>query len=144
MTDKQTLLVATRDQLSGRIASLYNSINSFQATINMTPSVGSVYKGQINDFPNVRAVILFRKPADIRIQAQLPVVGSQFMDMVSNADEFRVFLDTKNLFLHGMNSAPATSKNKLEESASRRLSFFPVDPARRTRSGDAGSDGYDR
>ena len=110
----QALLVATRDQLSERIASLYNPINSFQATITMTPSVGSVYKGQINEIADVRAIILFRKPSDIRIQAQAPVVHTQVMDMVSNGVEFQVLLNTKNLFIHGLNSAPATSKNKLE------------------------------
>src|SRR5271165_4329108 len=110
----QTLLVATRDQLSERIASLYNSINSFQATITMTPSVGSVYKGQINEIADVKAIILFRKPSDIRIQAQAPVVRTQVLDMVSNGTEFGVFLNSKNLFIHGLNSAPATSKNKIE------------------------------
>jgi len=108
------LLEATRDQLSERIASLYNPINSFQASITMTPSVGSVYKGQINEIADVRALILFRKPSDIRIQAQAPVVRTQVMDMVSNGTEFGVFLNSKNLFIHGLNSAPATSKNKIE------------------------------
>lgn len=113
-TGKQTLLVATRDQLSQQIAGIYNPINSFQATVNMTPAIGSVYKGKIDEVPEVRALILFRKPADIRIQAQIPVVGTQYLDMVSNSLEFRVMLNTKNLFLHGLNSAPATAKEKIQ------------------------------
>jgi outer membrane lipoprotein-sorting protein len=113
LTGKQTLLVATRDQLSEQIASLYNPINSFQANVNMTPSIGSVYT-QIKEIPEMRALILFRKPFDIRIQAFVPLAGTQYLDMVSNAEEFRVLLNTKNLFLHGLNSAPAMSKNKVE------------------------------
>lgn len=80
----------------------------------MTPSVGSVYKGQINEIADVRAIILFRKPADIRIQAQAPVVRTQVLDMVSNGAQFDVYLNSKNLFIHGLNSAPAASKNKIE------------------------------
>ena len=36
------LLNATRVELEQRIANLYNAVNSFQATVEMTPSVGSV------------------------------------------------------------------------------------------------------
>ena len=43
------LLTATRDELNTRIANLYNAINSFQATVDMTPSVGSVYTGHIKE-----------------------------------------------------------------------------------------------
>ena len=113
-TGKQTLLTATRDQLSERISSLYAPINSFQATVNMTPSTGSVYKGQINEIVDVRAIILFRKPSDIRIQAQTPVVRTPALDMVSNATDFRMFINSRNLFIEGSNSAPTNSKNKYE------------------------------
>jgi outer membrane lipoprotein-sorting protein len=113
-TAQQTLLVATRDELVGRVAKTYNSINSFQASVTMTPSVGSVYKGQINEVADVRAFILFRKPADIRIQVQTPVVRTPYLDMVSNATDFRVYLISRNLFIEGLNSAPATSKNRIE------------------------------
>jgi hypothetical protein len=107
-------LTATREQLLERIVSTYGAIGSFQATITMTPSVGSVYKGQITEIAGVRAFILFRKPADIRIQAQAPVVRTPVFDMVSNGTEFRLLVSTKNLFVEGLNSAPATSKNKIE------------------------------
>lgn len=108
------LLTATRDELNARIASLYNAINSFQATVDMTPSVGSVYTGEITEIKDVRAHILFRKPAGIRILGQYPVVRTTAFDMVSDGTNFKIFLVSKNLFVEGANSAPATSKNKLE------------------------------
>ena len=108
------LLVSSRDGLTVRIANLYNAINSFQATVDMTPSVGSVYTSSITEIKDVRAHILFRKPAEIRILGQLPVVRTTAFDMVSNGNDFKVFLTSKNLFIEGSNSAPATSKNKLE------------------------------
>jgi hypothetical protein len=80
----------------------------------MTPSTGSVYKGQMNEFVDFRAIILFRKPTDIRIQALAPVARTQVLDMVSNATDFRMFLNSKNLFIEGSNAAAANSKNKLE------------------------------
>lgn len=110
----QKLLVATRDQLNERIARMYSAINSFQATVDMTPSSGSVYQGKITEIKDLRAFVLFRKPAEIRIQGQTPVIRTQAFDMVSNGTDFRFFLNTKNLFIEGANDAPATSKNKIE------------------------------
>ncbi len=116
-----TLLSATRDGLNTRIANLYNAINSFQATVEMTPSVGSVYSSHITDIKDVHAFVLFRKPADIRIIGQLPVVRTEAFDMVSNGARFEFFLtstlrrsSSKDLFIEGDNDAPATAKNKLE------------------------------
>ena len=83
----QTLLVATRDELTGRIAKMYSAINSFQATVDMTASEGSVYKGKITEIKDVLAYVLFRKPAEIRIIGKLPVVRSTAFDMVSNGAE---------------------------------------------------------
>ena len=68
------LKTATREELSASIASFYNSINSFQATFDMTPSVGSVYTGSITEIKDVRAHIYFRKPSEIRILGQAPLV----------------------------------------------------------------------
>jgi outer membrane lipoprotein-sorting protein len=108
------LLTSTRDELNTRIANIYNAIKSFQATVDMTPSIGSVYTSSITEIKDVRAHILFRKPAEIRILGQLPVVRSTAFDMVSNGSDFKVFLNSKNLFIEGSNTAPAVSQNKLE------------------------------
>jgi outer membrane lipoprotein-sorting protein len=108
------LKTATRDELSARIANFYDAINSFQATVDMTPSIGSVYTGSITEIKDVRAHVLFRKPASIRIIGQYPVVRTIAFDMVSNGTDFKVFLPSKSLFEVGSNSAPRTSKNKLE------------------------------
>jgi hypothetical protein len=109
------LLASTRDDLNMRIAVLYNAINSFQATVDLTPSVGSVYAGQITEIKDVHAFVLFRKPADIRILGQLPVVRTRAFDMVSDGQNFKLFLVSKDLFIEGSNNAPPVSKNKLED-----------------------------
>src|ERR1700744_4981672 len=115
-----SLLTATRDELNTRIANLYNANNSFQATVDMTPSVGSVYTGHIKEFTDVHAYVLFRKPADIHIIASIPVVRTQAFNMVSDGNAFKLLIAStlrhsdKQLFIEGSNSAPATSTNKLE------------------------------
>jgi outer membrane lipoprotein-sorting protein len=127
------LLTATRDELSARITTFYNAINTFQATVDMTPSVGSVYTGEITEIKDVRAYVLFRKPATIRIIGLYPVVRTTAFDMVSDGTDFKVFLVSKNLFVVGSNSAPAISKNKLEnlrpEAFLSSMLIQPADPS---------------
>jgi hypothetical protein len=108
------LLNATRDELNMRIADSCNAIKSFQAKVDLTPSVGSVYTGQITEIKNVTGVVLFRKPADIHILGYLPFAHSLAFEMLSNGKTFKLFLVSKNLFIEGTNDAPATSKNKFE------------------------------
>lgn len=110
----QKILVAKKADLIKSIAETYDSIRSFSATVNLVPSVGSVYKGKITDYTEVPGYIDFRKPADIRIVGLAPVIRSTAFSMVSNGKEFKVYLPVTNKFIEGDNNAPATSQNKLE------------------------------
>lgn len=127
------LLTATRDELNVRIASIYNAINSFQAKVELSPSIGSVYSGQITEIHDVNAVVLFRKPAEIRIIGDTPVIGTRLFDMVSNGNDFKLQLYNKDLFIVGSNSAPPVSKSKLEnlrpEAFLSSMLIRPADPA---------------
>ena len=108
------LLASTRDELTIRIRNLYNAIDGFQATVDMTPSYGSVYKGQITDIKDVHGYVLFRKPDAIRILGQIPIVRSKEFEMVSNGSDFKVHIVSRNLFIEGSNSAPPTGKSGIE------------------------------
>lgn len=112
--DTRPLLTATKDDLVQRIRAVYQPIRSFTATLDMTPSLGSVYKGEISEFPSVRGYVIFRKPEDIRIIGLDPVIHTRAFDMVSLGKDFHVSLPSKNLFIEGRNDVPANSKNKIE------------------------------
>jgi hypothetical protein len=128
------LQMADKDTLVARLEKLNKAVNSFIATVNMTPSLGSVYKGEITEYKDVRGYILFRGPSDIRIQAQYPVVRALAFDMVSNGAEFKFYLPAKNRFVIGANDAPADSPNKLEnlrpQAFLESMLIRPIDPSR--------------
>lgn len=128
------LQVATSDELNAIISRNYDAIHSFAATsVTLSASSGSVYVGKIKDYTALPGFILFRKPDDIRIRATLPYVGTLAFDMVSNSTDFRLYLKDKNLFVEGLNSAPADSPNKIEnlrpEAFLSSLLIRPWDPA---------------
>ncbi len=108
------LITASREDLIRRVRQEYESIRSFSATVDMTPATGSVYQGEITEYKDIRAYILYRKPGDIRIIGLAPVVRSKVFDMVSTGPDFRVFIPPRNRFIEGRNDAPAASTKSLE------------------------------
>jgi len=108
------LLVADTASLVAAVDRQYNAIHDFNATVDMVPALGSAEKSQITEFKDVRAFILFRKPAWIRVIGLYPVVRSKAFDMVSNGIDFRLFLPGKDRFVAGRNEITAPSHNKLE------------------------------
>ena len=108
------LLTADKQTLIDRLAHQYRLIQNFNATVDMTPALGSSEKNKITEYKDVRGYILFRKPADIRIIGLYPVVRNKAFDMVSNGTDFRLYLPAKNRFVTGSNQLSARSKNKIE------------------------------
>ncbi len=108
------MLTATKEQLIEKIHQVADPIQSFTMKTDMSPSVGSLYGGQVTDYPTISGFILFLKPDNIRVVGLDPVIHSTAFDMVSQGNEFRVWIPLKNQFIEGLNDAPATSKNKLE------------------------------
>jgi outer membrane lipoprotein-sorting protein len=109
-----TLQTATEADLEKRIAEQYEAVRNFSATVDMVPALGSAEKNKITEYKEVRAYILFRKPADIRLIGLYPVVRNKAFDMVSNGTAFRLFLPSKNLFITGNNQTTTNSPNKIE------------------------------
>lgn len=108
------LLMADRAILAGEIARQYDIINDFNATVDMTPALGSAEKSHITEYKDVRAYILFRKPAQIRLVGLFPVVRNKAFDMVSDGLSFKLYLPTRSRFITGRNSVEQPSQNKLE------------------------------
>jgi outer membrane lipoprotein-sorting protein len=108
------LLTADKQTLIDRLARNYQDVQSFSATVDMVPALGSSEKSKITEYKDVRGYILFRKPADIRIIGLYPVVRNKAFDMVSNGTDFRLYLPSSNRFVVGSNQLAAKSPKKIE------------------------------
>ena len=110
-----------RPQLESSEADLlasYNSqvraVQSLQATVDLVPSTGTTYSGVIEEYHDVPGFILAQRPATVRVIGQAPVVAKNIFDMVSNGQEFRIYIPSKNTFLVGPTALVRTSKKPLE------------------------------
>ena len=110
----QTLLVADRAILIETIARQYEAIRDFNAEVDMVPALGSAEKSRITEYKDVRAYILFRKPADIRLIGLYPLVRNKAFDMVSTGADFKLYVPARNRFLVGRNEIEQPSESKLE------------------------------
>jgi hypothetical protein len=128
----QTLLVADRATLVDIISRQYQAIDDFNAEVDMVPVLGSAEKSKITEYKDVRAYILFRKPASIRIIGLYPVVRNKAFDMVSGGTDFKLYIPAQNRFLVGRNELEKPSPNKLENLRPQHfleaLIVRPVDP----------------
>ena len=110
----QALLVTNRDALLQAITRQYNAIHDFNATVDMVPALGSAERSKITEYKDVRAFILFRQPADIRLIGLYPVVRNKAFDMVSTGVDFELYVPAQNRFITGRNDIIKPSPNKLE------------------------------
>jgi outer membrane lipoprotein-sorting protein len=107
-------LDANLADLVTKINSWSGAINTLTATVDLEPTAGSVYTGVIKEYHDVKGFILLQKPSMLRMQGQAPVVRTTIFDMVSNGEEFRLYIPTKQKFIIGKTSFQHPAKNALE------------------------------
>lgn len=90
------------------------NIHTLSATVDFTPTVGTVYSGVIKEYQEVRGFILLEQPSLIRMIGQAPIVRTDIFDMVSNGQEFRLWIPSKNKFIVGNAGFHKPTKNALE------------------------------
>ena len=77
-------------------------IQSMQATVDIDASAGDPKNGRITDYKEIRGYVLARKPAMLRMKGLLPLVRNTAFDMVSNGQEFKLWIPPKNKFYVGL------------------------------------------
>lgn len=133
ISQNRPLLTASKEELIQRIHSIFDPIESFIMRADLSPSVIGPTKQSITDYATVGAYVLFRRPDELRILGQDPLIGSTIFDMVSSGQEFRLYLPRKKRFIIGNNGSPGTSANRLEnlrpEAFLTALMIYPPEPA---------------
>jgi outer membrane lipoprotein-sorting protein len=93
------------------------SIKTLTASVLLTASTGGGKEGKVVTYTSFKGYIFVRKPRDLRVIMQLPVIGSRALDMVSNGDTFTLVHATGghgDVWIQGSNTVTTPSKNGLE------------------------------
>ena len=105
---------ASRDELLEKYNEIARAVNSINATVELKPTAGSKYSGVIEEYHEVKAFLLGRRPAQIRMIGQAPVIGKTVFDMTSDGETFRVYIPSKNKFLVGSVALERVSDKPIE------------------------------
>jgi len=105
---------ATREELIEKFNAQAAGAKSLNATVELRPTAGSRYSGLIQEYHEVKAFLLAKRPGDIRMIGQAPVISKTIFDMTSDGTTFRVSLPTKNKFLVGDVGVERNSAKPLE------------------------------
>jgi len=105
---------ATSQELIEYINSQSAKMQSMQATVDIDSSVGGVKRGKVTDYKEIRGYILAKKPAMLRMIGLMPIVRNRAFDMVSDGQEFKLWIPPKNKFVVGRNDMVEASKQSLE------------------------------
>jgi outer membrane lipoprotein-sorting protein len=100
---KAPLRESTQSGLIETINQQATNIRSLQATVDIDTSAGGVKKGHVTDYKEIRGYVLARKPAMLHMIGLLPIVRTTAFDMVSNGEEFKLWIPPKNRFVTGRN-----------------------------------------
>jgi Domain of unknown function (DUF4292) len=106
---KAPLLTATQQELIDSISQQAEKIRSLQAKVDIDTSAGGVKKGEVTDYKEIRGYVLARKPAMLHMQGLLPIVRTTAFDMVSNGQDFKLWIPPKNRFIVGRNEGQTTN-----------------------------------
>jgi outer membrane lipoprotein-sorting protein len=91
-------------------------IQSLQATVDIDTSAGGAKKGHVTDYKEIRGYVLARKPAMLHMIGLLPIVRTTAFDMVSDGQEFKLWIPPRNRFVVGHNSVETHNPDEPMES----------------------------
>jgi outer membrane lipoprotein-sorting protein len=100
---KTPLKESTQAGLIDAINQQAQKIQSLQATVDIDTSAGGAKKGHVTDYKEIRGYVLARKPQMLHMIGLLPIVRTTAFDMVSNGEEFKLWIPPKNRFVVGRN-----------------------------------------
>lgn len=130
---KAPLKESSQSGLIDSIGQQAEKIKSLQATVDIDTSVGGAKKGHVTDYKEIRGYVLARKPAMLHMIGLLPIVRTTAFDMVSDGQEFKLWIPPKNRFVVGRNDMETPNADQPMESIRPQdiydaLLIQPIDP----------------
>lgn len=126
------LKTAPAHELIEFVNSQASKIQTLQATVDIDTSVGGAKRGKVTDYQQIRGYVLARKPAMLRMIGLMPIVRNRAFDMVSDGQQFKLWIPPKNRFIVGSNSVSQPSRQPLENLRPQHiydaLLLRPIDP----------------
>ena len=100
---KAPLKEASQQGLIDEINHQAEAIKSLKATVDIDSSAGGIKKGQVTQYKEIRGYVLARKPEWLHMIGLMPFVRTTAFDMVSDGNDFKLWIPPRNKFVIGKN-----------------------------------------
>lgn len=110
----EVVQTATPQQLVDQMNDRWAALKSLEVWVQIQFTQNKTQEGVARDYTTFPAIILLRKPQDLRVLGQLPVVHTRMFDMVSNGHDFTLYLPTRDQAYEGPNTVTHKSANAVE------------------------------
>jgi outer membrane lipoprotein-sorting protein len=106
---------ATADELISQLNARFDAIQSLNTSVLVAASTGGGRQGKVTDYTSLRGYIFMRKPRDLRVLLQVPVIGSSAVDIDGDGKQFKMWIPSKNKAIVGTDDlVTKPSENPLE------------------------------
>ena len=106
---------ATPDQLVKQINDRWAALQTLNASVEMKATVTKSLQGVSSEYPEIRGIILLKKPDLLRVFGRVPVVGTRLLDMTSDGKNFTLWIPSKSEAIEGpAKESQEKSPNQLE------------------------------
>jgi predicted small lipoprotein YifL len=130
----ETEIKVTKDATKESLLASYNhtsaAITALNLSVDLIPSAGKAYSGIIQQYHEVSAFILAKRPAEVRMIGQ--VLSKNIFDMTSDGETFHIFIPSKNKFMVGSATLERPAEKPIENIRPQHLLdalFWPEIPA---------------
>ena len=94
---------ATQQELIDFVNSQAAKIQTMQAAADIDTNVGGAKKGKVIEYQQIRGYVLLRQPSMLRMVGLAPLVRNTAFDMVSDGQNFKLWIPSKSRFIVGRN-----------------------------------------
>jgi hypothetical protein len=109
---KAPLKESTQQGLIDNINQQSEAIHSLKATVDIDTSSGGMKKGHVTDYKEIRGYVLARTPDSLHMIGLMPIVRTTAFDMVSDGQDFKLWIPSKNRFVMGKNRVGTPSTDQ--------------------------------
>lgn len=109
---KEPLQESTQQGLIDAINQQAEAIQTLKATVDIDSSSGGIKKGHVTDYKEIRGYVLAKKPDELHMIGLMPFVRTTAFDMVSDGQEFKLWIPPKNKFVVGQNQVKTQNANQ--------------------------------
>jgi len=133
---KTPLKEATQQALIDSINQQDAAIHTLKATVDIDAAAGGIKRGSQTQYKEIRGFVLARKPGDLHMQGLMPFVRTLAFDMVSDGQDFKLWIPVKNKFVIGQNQVTVPNSEPMEnvrpQNIYEALLIKHIDPATET------------